>query len=771
MHGMSRTNLPAGLILLSLLIGASPAPVSAGEFSFHLERPSTTSAGIFDEQGRLARVLWTMKELPAGQHDARWDGLDDVGQLAAGVGYRYRVVLNGSSYRNVGAIGNDAVPPSAEGHTPSGMIAVAADADGGIYTANTWDETGAHVTKWDADGKTVYRAASPVQPFGGAFRVAVDAEHVYCAYTGWAPNEAVQQVRRFRRADGQPAPYAGRPDGAIALYDATNYRVPEAAAEADKVLLKEPLRALAIAGDALLVADALGNRVLQFDKRTGERRGEWPVKLPTALAVDPRGRVWVGHEHRKLSVWNDLHGGAPVAVTDDARHVEALSAGPQDRLYVADRGAGQVKVYDTAGPVPALLRTLGQPAGLGDHAADRFYRLQGVAADRDGGVVTIDRLPGVGARIARWTPTGQLLWDRKGLEFMTIGNYGPHDPDVLYSLNHKRYRLGDRDQGTWAFRGHMVAYELIDGRWPKFQGFGPAGVPRVLRFGERDFFYNPSGDGMQVYRIEPDALKLASLVGGNSPNEEGKLFNMDPKSIPFTPGQWTWSDADGDGRRDTDEFRWHAKPGAGVWAVAGINVDGRGDLWFANLHPHSIWTLPRSGLDAQGNPTYDFARQREVVPRDDTPTRFRPKMVHRADDGSVYALGHTADSPGKFHGGGTCLVKYDDSAQRLWAVRLPEECTGMDLVPGGAGLFLGGGVSATVYHYTADGLLIGKMAPGDAMGGQSGWLDNTGSLAASRDPRDGVVDVFTEDVFVGRIGWYRVDDRDIRRIEGPLPQP
>jgi len=41
-------------------------------------------------------------------------------------------------------------------------------------------------------------------------------------------------------------------------------------------------------------------------------------------------------------------------------------------------------------------------------------------------------------------------------------------------------------------------------------------------------------------------------------------------------------------------------------------------------------------------------------------------------------------------------------------------------------------------------------------------------VAVSRDPRDGLLDVFGEDSWLNRNVWYRVDDRDVRTLTGAL---
>lgn len=65
---------------------------------------------------------------------------------------------------------------------------------------------------------------------------------------------------------------------------------------------------------------------------------------------------------------------------------------------------------------------------------------------------------------------------------------------------------------------------------------------------------------------------------------------------------------------------------------------------------------------------------------------------------------------------------------------------------------------------TADGLLIGTMTPGEAVGRVSRWLDNTASLAVNRDARDGLLDGFAAEDYLQRILWYRLDDRDVEVV-------
>ena len=95
----------------------------------------------------------------------------------------------------------------------------------------------------------------------------------------------------------------------------------------------------------------------------------------------------------------------------------------------------------------------------------------------------------------------------------------------------------------------------------------------------------------------------------------------------------------------------------------------------------------------------------------------------------------------------------------------------MDTVPvrpgaagGAGGCMVGTGTKAQIAHFSADGVLVGQAEPGAAMGKQSGWFDNHACVAVNRDSRDGLLDVFAEDDYVLRLGWYRVDDAKLTAL-------
>lgn len=794
-------SLPAAIAIVAVAAsgGLKPCRAAAVDFSYEMHEAGSTSAGIYDAHGHLIRVLWTREDKPAGKQTAKWDGQDQFGQPAASGNYQFRVIANWSTYRNVGAIGNSGRSPAPEAHTPTGMSSVAVDSQGGVYTANGWDEEGADFTHWDAAGNVVYDGRYQMRnghPNGAPYSIAVDDSTIFCGMEGWAhePWNHKQQIQRFAIADGKLEKFADVPDkfGHIELYEWPEHQIPSGTPAADAELMRMPLRALAVSGQSLYVADALAGKIRRFNKVSGRAEGEFAVSRPQALAIDRRGQILVAHEHGRISLFSP-EGKRLAELVRNLGEIVAIAIGPDDKLYAADRAAAKLLIYRIHGAAAEPFASFGEPAKPGDRQANHFFQLRGVAVDPRGYMVTIQTEPDGGARIARWTPDRKLAWEHFGCEFVSLANYGTDDPQTLYSMTFHRYRLGDRDRGRWDYTGCMVAEK------PAYSS-DPHGVPRLLTFSGRRFWFMPTGDGVQVYRVEepakqtsPRGMRLVAILGSSSPDVEGNPHGSGG-------GQWSWSDTSGDGKPvgeklSADGVEWFKKPGQQRHAVYGVDVDGHGDVWFGELNTHAIWTVPMAGLNSAGNPAYDWAKARIAVPKDTSALDFQPNMAQRADDGSIYALGWSKPWPSPknnpFWMGGTTLVRFNAQGERLWAAPLPDVSVGMDTIPtGGApngndtgdsdsnadqlsgrasgGCLVGTGKKAEVLHYSRDGLLIGSMSPGAAMAKQSGWFDNHACVAVNRDRRDGQLDVFTEDDYALRIGWYRIDDRKIDVLTGSI---
>ena len=85
---------------------------SSSSFSFTLDEPCKTSAGVFKPDGTLIRTLWSKVRYVAGTNSAVWDGRDDNGNVMPAGTYQIKLLQHNTEYVWDGAIGNTSAEPS-----------------------------------------------------------------------------------------------------------------------------------------------------------------------------------------------------------------------------------------------------------------------------------------------------------------------------------------------------------------------------------------------------------------------------------------------------------------------------------------------------------------------------------------------------------------------------------------------------------------------------------------------------------------------------------
>ena len=792
-----------------IALAPAPEPSKSYSFSCKIDKPGLTSAGVFDQDGKLIRVLWTMKSAEAGTLKGRWNGKDAEGKPAPAGQYTWKVVVNRSKYDNIGTIGNTGQPPTSSGHVPIFIEGVAVDANDGVYTVHDWDEAHFSVIKWSPkNGQAEFNTGNAV---GEALLkgIAVEPDGSYAYVTGYQEiNDRAKAkfgIWRIKLAGGkgnskvEDFSTAGR---AIWVYDG-DAQISDDVSAKDRELMSMPLLSLAVSGETLYATDALKGRLLLFDKKSGVLKQEIPLPLACGIAVAPDGKIWAGHEHSKVSLL-DTAGNVLATPINDLQGVRALAL-RGNKLYVADREAGHLRIYEVNGNTVTLQKTFGAPGGPGDRAPERFTNIHGMTADGQGNVIVTDRA-GQGSRMQKFTPDFQQLWHQMGLEFSSQGTFGKNDPDTLFTSNKNAYRL-ERKTGGWKFLGPAKTDK------PKtyFGNFDSShrGPPRIVTFGEKNFFYFPAGDGVAIYRIDApeDAsrgptLKLVTALAGAEPLPDG--------TVPKEPWKrenrflWSWHDEQGDHELQQEEITLAETPEMDwEWPLVGITVDEKGWLWIASAirrlsgpsEESAIYALRPQSTDKLGNPVYDWNTAVRVVSDQAGPAALglsrgglQWKLAGRSsEDGMIYGLAYTnkpgAPQEGAMHMGGNVLMGFQEKnsenpgeiSKARWCVVLPKKTVGLAPIPGGKGGVLIGGDPwrGGVRHYTRDGLLIGGFQSDSRFGTQpldwpSGLLDAHLAIGCNRDPRDGILDVWTEDNYNQRLIWYRVDDRDIESFEGKL---
>jgi PA14 domain/Chitobiase/beta-hexosaminidase C-terminal domain/Divergent InlB B-repeat domain/FlgD Ig-like domain len=813
-------------------------------FSVQLSQGGLTSAGIFDSNGRIVRTLWALETFNAGNLNCSWDGLDDFGTPAPPGTYTWKVLRNGAQYNNIGVIGNTGLPPITSGHVPSVIEGVALDSqgnEGNVYTVHNWDEPHFDVIRWSpADGKSAMNTghaigeallkAIAVEP-DGSFAYVTGygdslADRTKCKFSIWRINMAPQvgeseRVVNFTQQGRSIKVY----DGNVGGYPNAGYPTPEYpanATEADKEVMRMPLISIAVQGTSLYVTDAIGGRILKYDKVSGNYQSAiGGIPVACGLAIAPNGSIWVGHDHTKVSVYSPsgVRLATPIVGLTEVR---ALSI-QGNMLAVADR-VGVVRKYTiSSGTQVTLTASYGLPQRPGDRKPERLSSINGMAMDASGNIYISDRL-GDGSRLQKIDSQLTPVWQQMCLEFSASAAYGKANPDLLISSYRKAYQI-DKVSGQWTLLG--TAKTDVPKRYFGNYESTHLGPPRIVRFGSTDFYYYPAGDSLAIYRIEPPAdaergptLKLASVLGSSQPSPDG--VHRDETWRPENRYLWEWNDTQSDGdvqytpRSDpgqAGEVTLLALPGVPhanwQWFRRAFEVDDAGWLWLASaVRDHvpdasypsdgeAIYVIPCQGLNSIGNPIYSW---RDVVKVMDAATgrnalnlaaaeSFEWKMSGKSEDGMVYALAWSnktglPQDGAAWMGGNVLFGFWQPDAQTpttlgepKWRVVLPKQSVGMVPIPGGPGGVLVGidPGRGTVGHFTKDGLLIGSMKSSPQFSDPTrgpwvvGGLDSYMAVNCNRDPRDGLVDVFVEDNLNQRIVWYRVNDSNIQTVgQGPL---
>jgi hypothetical protein len=244
-------------------------------------------------------------------------------------------------------------------------------------------------------------------------------------------------------------------------------------------------------------------------------------------------------------------------------------------------------------------------------------------------------------------------------------------------------------------------------------------------------------------------------------------------------GEWIWRDRNGNGDQDADEFTGTGKDspiiGWGWW------VDSRGDVW--QCSGAGIRRFICQGLDAKGNPIYDYAADHVVaVPPPALPDgatwkellrlRYFPTAQDAIPADTMFVSGYTSQWPnntGWWGTAGRAVYRYDTwsthpTIHAGYPIMLPSDASarpetvieGIDVC--GKYLFAARGrepQTVTVYDIET-GQQVTTMIPGDAVGGpgNTGWLDMR-EVINTYERRDGEYLIFVEEDSKAKVLLYR----------------
>ena len=657
------------------------------EFTYTMPHDGFATLVVDDERGRRVKNVIGMAPRSKGQQTDRWDGTDDTGKLMPPGTYRMRGLLHaGIDPAYEAGYGSPGVPPweTADGsggwmsdHNPN--VAVAAG-NGMMLLAASGCEGGRALIGTDLNGRRKWGESK----FQQIAAVAADDRHAYAAMNmGHGSHHT--SIGRVMLADGKYAPFATKPEPQLVVPVAT----------ADE---KATVRGLAVVGDRLAVTLAGPDVVRFFDKDSMQPRGEVKLAAPGGLASDKAGKLFAVSGQTVVTI---ADGKATPLVTANLEKPMGLAIDAEGKIYVADRGTQQVKVFTSAGAFDHAVGVAGGRPLPGKWVAGGMRNPNGIAIDPQGRlwVAEENMYP---KRFSVWGKDGTLVTD-----FIGPSTYGGGGACVDPDDKTRVFGNGCEFKLDYAANKATVTANLIDDNI----------VGELLKIEGREYVMTKRG---QLYQRRGDALVKVAEVGSNvrmttdgAVHDAWHVKRTLPLSLPAGADKnasfsFIWSDLDDDGQMEAEECQTAtASLGLGYWG--GYWLDERFSIYSAGPE---VRTVPLERWTAAGTPIWNLAKIRTVGKAGEHPIKIYcatggnviagTPMTCLADDGTVL-WSYGPDMHNDVHGSHHAPIP--DRDDRLYGTL---SCIGTADTPVGKAFAMNSNMGR-LYVMTTDGLLIGSV--------------------------------------------------------------
>ncbi len=655
--------------------------------------------------------------------------------------------------------------------------------EGDVYTHVGWEEGGGNVMLFDRDGEWKGTAMhTHGWGYGGGEAVAVNAKYVFIAQNvenerGGLKDEASWPPRGFRwwgvsrrlRSDFRTgSPFEGGKGGKGDTLK-LSFKV---VAEAPEGTL-ETIRGLCVAEDELYVAVKREGVVRVYDAESMAEKRSWRVTRPDRMVMDKYKTLWIllAPVDEKAGGWVltgfDMEGREKSRLIFDAAvHPADMAADAKGRLFVSDVGVSQqILIIDgLEQDTPKLCGTFGEPHGIfggpvsGRVGERRFNHPRGIGADGAGNVYVANSggTGGGSTVLESYSPDGKLRWRRCGLFFVDLADLDAESEHAIYSKEERFSTDLSKPAGQQA---DYAAYTVNPWKYPDdprlhiwsanawFQWV--RGVPLL-------FVSNMGQDCVQAYRF--------NLLSNGETAIPAALFSKKPVKVKEdgwprgqpAAGAWCWTDRNGDGAIQADEYDVIEKAGGGC-----VFVDAQCTLW--RVFSDAAYGVAFKGFTDAGVPLWDWKNAREIGrPAEvDELRRFKVDAVR-----DIVAFGGDAGEDKHQHWKpmGPAVAVYRDALKgkplKLWSAVLPyrkgsrghESAEPMSFEIAGDFLFVcytrGLKEENNKYAFVkvfglTDGRVIGNLFP-ERVTGELGLLDLEDALRVHR-LRDGSYVLFLED--------------------------
>ena len=522
----------------------------AADISYSLPRAGKVSLAVYDAQGRQVRTLMAGEAQAAGKHTAEWDGLDRLGRAMAVGSYEWRLLLNdGLEADFLAVVGqtpiNAAEPWVWTVGSHQGPSSVVVGSGGALYHGSRNSEGPPVLMKLGSENGPVlwtrgWQSKGPVD-------MVEWGAHLFVL--GW--NAELQRVDAATGNDeGKPLdllwPGDKRPgcDDAVSSYGIK----------------------LGVDGDRLVVAYREHGVLRWLEPTTGAVLREVGVPQPRAVVSGDAGAVFVLSGAELLSVAVDgaiskiIAVGAltaPVTFDFDRTHGE---------FFVVDGGADRrVRRFSREGKSLGAFGRLGGRVD-GAYVATDFRDVSHLGCDGAGGFYAVesDHL----RRIVHVNAAGEVVKEwLGGTPFFAVTSVDASAPGELwYNASYTTMAVAalDLESGRVSITHtySMPEKGFADGLFPAASDFP---VWRVR--GHAGGTYLVHECPAALLRVDAAAGKLVPVALASHKRWEAKSFPnaainaaMEKAGLTYDDvgsDAFTWSDANGNGELDAEEFRFH----------------------------------------------------------------------------------------------------------------------------------------------------------------------------------------------------------------------
>ena len=655
--------------------------------AFHLPKRAKVSVNVFDKNGAVVRELLGGEWRDAGCVEVRWDGRDALGfPCEIGHDYHWGVYAHdGLDVVYEGTVGTSGEPPY---NTPDGKggwgadhgppVACATD-DTGRYFVWHMSEQGCSLVKTDFGGKVVWRSNPFVRGGWGEYTAAcADGETLWLVH-GKANGKDKAALVKIDGATGRHKLFAGDRSFAELMVNATATNLPPKSAARRELHFN--CAGISVKDGKAYVSDRNGDRILIVDGESGDVIGEIAVEKPRGIAFAPNGDLFVVSGNRISKINSNVVSSAGRYTSTknfkpqcyesrkNLYNPYAIAIGVDGTVYVSDLGdSQQIKVF-TCGKSGAqtavdsqvnvhLSRVFGKAGGrryLGKIDYDAFLMPFGLAIDKTGALIVaeasapkivsiLDAATGTVRRryfgCTAYSPSNIPDSDDPYLQYCSL-NIGDACGDAAFL----RQKIGSDPDACWDFPGAGMGE------------FGPIlstmNMPEIIRCTNGLKYLAPDGTAnhreqerpMVVCRVDGDAIRPVAGIFSDKPAKKGG------PSSSFR----LWIDADGDGRRQPEEFVAVTNVAGRTWRwyflTGSMRMEPNGDLFLSTMD-NAVVCFPCQGFNGCGAPLWNAAEAYIAIP---AIVPGKKTLFFSYRDG---LHGLRRDAAGNFYGPVNCNIDY-----------------------------------------------------------------------------------------------------------------